>query len=86
MRKRTASTTGDGVADPPRKKRAPKKSGVDDALPEKNELKIAEAQSKPKSPKAAKEKAVSHQVLTDREKLPKLWDSAKAAANGSYSK
>jgi hypothetical protein len=30
-------------------------------------------------------KKVAHQVLTERDVLPKLWDADKAIANGSYS-
>ncbi len=33
-----------------------------------------------------KGKPPAHQVITDRDELPKLWDNEKAAANGSYSK
>jgi hypothetical protein len=33
-----------------------------------------------------KEKAIPHQVLTDRDELPKLWNDDLAIANGSYSK
>jgi hypothetical protein len=33
-----------------------------------------------------KEKAIAHQVLTDRDELPKLWNDDLAIANGSYSK
>jgi hypothetical protein len=36
--------------------------------------------------KTKKGKAVSHQVLTDREDLQKLWNDDLARANGSYSK
>jgi hypothetical protein len=36
-------------------------------------------------PKRAK-KAPSHQVLTARDEVPKLWDETKAAENSSYSK
>ena len=38
------------------------------------------------TPKPKKGKPPAHQVITDRDELPKLWDSEKAAANGSYSK
>ena len=38
------------------------------------------------TPKPKKVKPPAHQVITDRDELPKLWDSEKAAANGSYSK
>ena len=37
----------------------------------------------PETPK--KVKKVAHQVLTERDELPKLWDATKAEANGSYS-
>jgi hypothetical protein len=33
-----------------------------------------------------KEIAIAHQVLTDRDELPKLWNDDLAIANGSYSK
>ena len=38
----------------------------------------------PSPPKRAK-KTPAHQVLTERDVLPKLWDESKARANGSYS-
>jgi hypothetical protein len=39
------------------------------------------------SPKKAKKTAApKHQVLTERDEIPKLWDSDKAKQNGSYSK
>ena len=34
---------------------------------------------------AKKTKAPAHQVVTDRDEIPKLWDEQKAHANGSYS-
>jgi hypothetical protein len=37
-------------------------------------------------PKPANKKPPAHQVLTERDEIPKLWDKDKAAANGSYSK
>jgi hypothetical protein len=36
--------------------------------------------------KAKKTAAPKHQVLTERDDIPKLWDSDKAKQNGSYSK
>jgi hypothetical protein len=36
--------------------------------------------------KAKKTSAPKHQVLTERDEIPKLWDSDKAKQNGSYSK
>lgn len=33
-----------------------------------------------------KVKPAAHQVITDKDDIPKLWDNEKAAANGSYSK
>lgn len=33
-----------------------------------------------------KKKAPAHQVLTERDEIPKLWHAEKAAENGSYSK
>jgi hypothetical protein len=31
-------------------------------------------------------KPPAHQVITEKDEIPKLWDDDKAAANGSYSK
>lgn len=33
-----------------------------------------------------KKKAPTHQVQTERDEIPKLWDKQKAAESGSYSK
>jgi hypothetical protein len=33
-----------------------------------------------------KVKPPAHQVITEKDEIPKLWNSEKAAANGSYSK
>lgn len=40
----------------------------------------------PESPSPKKKAAPKHQVLTERDEIPKLWDSEKAKKNGSYSK
>lgn len=42
-----------------------------------------EAPTETTAPK--KNKSPAHQVLTDRDEIPKLWDEEKAKSNGSYS-
>jgi hypothetical protein len=46
---------------------------------------INESQESNVSTSKKKGKAVSHQILTERDELPKLWNADKAMANGSYS-
>jgi hypothetical protein len=67
-----AVTTSEEDVDPPKKQRAAASRKASKAP------KDTEA----KTPKKA---APTHQVLTERDILPKLWDEGKAAANGSYS-
>lgn len=44
----------------------------------------ASEEPKKKSP-ARKKKSTTHQRITDRDEIPRLWDSEKAQKNGSYS-
>jgi hypothetical protein len=72
----TAVAVGDTADPPPKKQRA--------AAPRKASKASEEAGSKESTPK--KKASPAHQVLTERDSLPKLWNDNKAAANGSYSK
>jgi hypothetical protein len=65
-----ATTSAEDDADPPKKQRASRKSSKASA----------DTEATPKK------KAPTHQVLTERDHLPKLWDDGKAATDGSYSK
>ena len=44
-----------------------------------------EVNSAPLAKKKRAKKAPAHQVVTERDELPKLWDETQATANGSYS-
>ena len=46
----------------------------------------SDEESSPQKKKAAKKKAPAHQVLTERDEIPRLWDNSQATKNGSYSK
>lgn len=71
-------------------KRAPKDEAAKETkaeLPRKRSRKTekdASDEAKKKSP-VKKSKAADHQRITDRDEIPKLWDSEKAQENGSYS-
>jgi hypothetical protein len=85
-RTRTRSSTAvnaasKGQATPPtadEKKAGPKKRKTS------KEDKEAETIDAEKAPR--KKKAPTHQVQTERDDIPKLWDTEKAAESGSYSK
>lgn len=77
------------------KKRAAKSSSSDDETSDskpppkrrqgsKKNTKTSPTENMETQPKRAKK--VTHQELTERDELPKLWDQSKAKTNGSYSK
>lgn len=43
-------------------------------------------ESEDKEESSKKKKAPAHQVITERDQIPKLWDDLQAQKNGSYSK
>jgi hypothetical protein len=47
---------------------------------------VDESQESTTTSSTKKEKVAPHQILTERDELPKLWDTNKAISNGSYSK
>jgi hypothetical protein len=67
---------------PVKAKAASKVKGKAKQAPDNTETAVPESTAK----KAKKTSAPKHQVLTERDDIPKLWDSDKAKQNGSYSK
>jgi hypothetical protein len=72
-------------ASPIKAKSPPKVKGSSKQAPDDTD---SDAAPEAVSPKKAKKTpaAPKHQVLTERDEIPKLWDSDKAKQNGSYSK
>lgn len=85
-KKRKAASPKANVASPVKEKvKSPSKvkgEGKKQAPDNKDTDKAPETSAK----KAKKTSAPKHQVLTERDEIPKLWDSDKAKQNGSYSK
>jgi hypothetical protein len=80
-RKRNSAAQPTGSKTTKKRRNVAKKDNDPSITPEKD------SETSPSSvTKTKKEKAVSHQVLTDRDALPKLWNDDLAKANGSCSK